>query len=82
MHCIKNKKYENKSGGNWTVKICIDEERKNADKNRSKQTDRWERDSDDATQKKHSTPARSELETDDLPGMRQEVLGQAAAGRV
>lgn len=55
---------------------------KDADKNRAKETDRCEWNSDDATQKKYSTPARSKLETDDLPGMRQEVLGQAAAGRV
>ena len=27
MHCIENKKYEDKPGRNWTVKIRIDEER-------------------------------------------------------
>lgn len=53
-----------------------------ADKNRTKETDRWERDPDDAIKKEYTPSQRPGLEADDLPGMRQEVLGQAVAGRI
>lgn len=55
---------------------------KDADKNRAKETDRCEWNSDDATQKECTPSAVAGLETDDLSGMRQEVLGQAIAGRI
>ena len=57
-------------------------DRRNADKNRTKKSIRWERDTDDAPQKEYTASAGSELETDDMPGVRQKMLGQAVADGV